>query len=380
MKKSQYFLCFTAIIMILLAGCESNADNASKDDSKDKKTEKDGSADYEEIEAFDLEGPVTNANFSLDEDGDTLFWGENDGGLGDDLRRNVWIDGKVKELDIEQYGQFPILSGSGHIIKNNTDWDAEVDERHSITEYDPSTDKTEGFMAKNDRDDILLPGHGTYLQEPRTYIHTVTNTKFDSDTYLWKIDSNEYVDLDFIKDIKHEAGEELTSYPRFFLSDDASMVYATVLNEGIFSYDVKAEKTEGLLLLDNVLPMDGYTTTLTSDEKYILYGIDDPDTEKISVTVHALDLDTKESIEISKGTKLFTLTNGNVVIIDENEVKLFDFETEKLETIHKIELEENQEIDNVTISLDGSTIAYGYTTEGEDDKEDTSHIKILRNK
>lgn len=367
--------------MLALAGCGGNDDSTSNGDTKEKKAKKDGSTIFEEIESFDLEGPVTTVNFSLDEDGDTLFWGENDGGFGNELRRNVWVDGEVKELNIEEYDNSSILSGSGQIITTQADWDADVDGRHSIIEYDPSTDEKEEFIAVNDRDDILLPSQGNYLQEPRTYVHTVTNTDFDdSETYIWKIDSNEFIDLNFIKDIKSEAGEELTSYPHFFLSDDASMVYATVLNEGIFSYDVEAKKTESLLLSDNVMPMDKYTATLTSDEKYLVYGVNDPDSDIVSVTCHALDLETKESIELGICSKLFTLNNGNVVIVVENEVNLFDFETEKLKTIHNIKVKENQDIDNLTVSLDGSTIAYGYTTDGEDDEEDTSHIRILSNK
>ncbi|GGB38877.1 hypothetical protein GCM10011409_15490 [Lentibacillus populi] len=379
MKKVHYLFIFTAFILIVLAGCGENSD--STEVGKDKKSGKDDQASYKELETIDLEGTVSKLNFSLDEDGNTLLWGENDGGLGDDKRRYVWVDGDVKELNIEKFDQFSILSGSGNIINGKTDWDAEVNKRHSILEYNPATDKTEEFVAENDRDDILLPSHGVYLQEPRTYIHTVTNTDLeDAETYIWNIDNNEFTDLNFIHDIKLEVGEELKSYPHFFLSADASMVYASVLDGGIFAYDIEAQKTETLLSSNNVLPADGYTTMLTSDGKYITYGVNDSDDENIIVTYHALDVDTKESIEIGKGNALFTLSDGNVIIVDENDIKLFDFETEELKTIHTIKLEENEEIDNVTVSLDGSTIAYGYTTKDEDDEESTSHIKILQNK
>ncbi|SFB36189.1 hypothetical protein SAMN04488072_11929 [Lentibacillus halodurans] len=131
-----------------------------------------------------------------------------------------------------------------------------------------------------------------------------------------------------------------------------------------------------MLVSDNVMPQDKYTTMLTSDEKYIIYGVNNSD-ETVTITYHALNLETKESLELGEDSQLFTLTNGNVVIVDDNEVKLFDFETEKLETIHEIELKGNQSIDNVTVSLDGSTIAYGYSTEGEEDEEDTFNTRIL---
>ncbi|MEN1970383.1 hypothetical protein WMZ97_20200 [Lentibacillus sp. N15] len=378
MKKMHLLCIFTAIILMVLAGCGGNDDSANA--KKDKKSSK--QASYKELETIDLEGTVNSLNFSLDEDGSTLMWGENDGGLGDDKRRYVWVDGEVKELDLDTFGQSSILSGNGTIINHKVDWDAEVNKRHSIIEYDPAADKTEEFIADNDRDDILLPGHGDYLQEPRTYIHTVTNTKFDdSETYIWDIDNNKFTDLNFIHDIKSEMDEEeLTSYPHFFLSADASMVYAIVLDEGIFAYDVEAQKMESLLLSDNVLTADGNTTMLTSDGQHIAYGVNDSDDDNIIVTLHALDVETKESIEIGEGNALFTLTDGNIIIVDDNEVKLFDFKTEELKTVHTIKLKENEELDNVTVSLDGSTIAYGYTAKDEDNGESTSYIKVLQNK
>ncbi|SER32448.1 hypothetical protein SAMN04487944_10324 [Gracilibacillus ureilyticus] len=372
MRNWFYFLCSTVIIMITLAGCSGSNASTSAGGSKDV------SAGFKEITSLDLEGPVTNMNFSLDDDGDTLLWGENDGGIGDDLRRNVWVDGEVKSLDIESWDQFAFLTQTGKLINAETNWDADVDKRHSILEYDPITDQTEKFTAQNDRDDILLPGHGTYIQDPKTYIHTETNPNHeDAGIYLWEIGSNEFTDLNFLNDIKSDVGE-ITSYPHYFLNKDVTTIYATVLNAGIFSYDIEAGKTDKLLDTDEVMPQGNTTTMLTADEKYLIYVTNN--SEDYNLIYHALDLETKDSLEIGMGTKVFTLTNGNIAIIDEGEVKIFNFETEKLETIHKIELEENQSIDNLTVSLDGSTIAYGYTTKGEGDQEDTSHISILSNK
>ncbi|RLL41123.1 hypothetical protein D8M04_17935 [Oceanobacillus piezotolerans] len=385
-KVKFYFVGILFLLVIGLAACgnedpnEVSEDASAEESGQKEKTEVDEAAGYEEVESFDLEGPVTVMNFSLDEDGDTLLWGENDGGFGDALRRNVWVDGEVKELDIEVYGQFSYLTGPGHIITSHTDWDAPETERYSIIEYDPSTGETEEFVAKNDRDDILLPNFGTYIQDPRTYIHTVTNIdREDVDTYIWKVDNNEFIDLNFIKDIKAQAGEELPNYPNYFLNKDASVVYAAVLNEGLYSYDIATGETEKLFESDNLFMNHYMTTMLTSDEKYLVYGINDPTAEGLHITYHALDLETKESIELGVGEKVYTLTDGNVALIEENEVKLFDFETEELETVHTIELGENQELDQATISLDGNTIAYGYSTEGEEDEEDTSHMSILSN-
>lgn len=377
------------LLVIGLAACgnkdsdessNETSENASPVGSKQsEKSEDDGAAGYAEVESFDLEGPVTSMNFSLDEDGDTMIWGENDGGFGDALRRYMWVDGEVKNLDIEVYDQFSFLTGTGNLITSQTDWDVPETKGFSIVEYDPSTDETKQFVAENDRGDILVPNQGTYIQDPRTYIHTVTNIdRDDAETYIWKMDSNEFVDLNIIKDIKAAAGEELPSYPHYFLTKDASKVYATVLNEGIYSYDIETEETEKLFESDDLFMNHYMTTMLTPDEKYFVYGIHDPNEDGLHITYYALDLETKESMELGVGEKVYTLTNGNVALVDEKEVKIFDFETEELETVHTIELEENQELDQATISLDGSTIAYGYTTKGEED-EDTSHMSIVSN-
>lgn len=368
-----YFLIVTTLLTLILAGCGGNEDDVSTKNNtvNDPNEEKAGKGEttnqFKEITTFELEGPVTNLNFNLDEDGDTLFWGENDGGFGDDLRRNVWVDGGVKTLDIKMFGQASHLNGAGYIINIENNPEATSGERYSIIEYNPSTEEIEKFPTKNGFDDILLPNQGTYLQDPRTYIHTDTNPNREKEngTYIWKVESNEFIEVSFIDDIKEEVGE-LSGYVHLYLNQDASIVYGSVQGEGIFSYDVASGTTERLLTSENLLPQSRMSPVLTADEKYIIYGEVDPEASEIIYAYHALNLETGETIEIGDGEKVVTLTDGNAVIIYDNEVMLFDFATEKLETIHTIELEENQEIDNLTVSLDGSTIAYGYETKAED--------------
>lgn len=378
MKKTQYLLSILAIITIMLAGCGDKSAEGNKASGKSKQA--DG---FKEQETFELDGPVNMTTFSFDEEGTTLFWGETNGGMGDDARRYVWLDGDVKELDMEKYDQFAMLSPSGTIINSQSDHDKD---ENSILEYDPSTDEEESFViSDSDHNEYPLPGYGTYIQDPRTYVHTETNTKFDdSETFLWDIDNDEYTDMTFIQDIKKDVGkDELTSYPHFFLSEDASTVYATVSDDGIFAYDMEKGETENLLSTDNIMPVDTYTTTLTSDEAHIAYAVNESEDDEFSIVFNALDLDSEETIEIGEGNALFTLSDGNIIIIDKNDdeqdVKYFDFETEELETIHTIKEEENQEIDNITVSLDGSTIAYGYTEYDEDNDDSTWYMTILSN-
>lgn len=369
---------------MVLAGCQAKEDNTSEEASKEDtnkidtqdKTGKDEVSPFQEEEAIELDGPVTTLNFSLDEDGDTLFWGENDGGRGDDLRRNVWVDGEVKSLDHQLYDQFSMLSQSGHIITSNQ-VDTEEGVRHAIIEYDPRTDQTKEFVAEDDRVDMLHFNRGAYIQDPRTYIHTETKVKEDNaDTFLWKVDEKEYMDLNIIKGIKSESGQEIKNYPHYYVTKDISTVYAVVLDGGIFAYDIASGEIESLLETDNLVQIN---RMLTYDEKYIVYGVHDPEAE-LSVTIQAFNLETKETIELGEGTKVFPLTNGNVAIIDQNEVKQFDFPSEKLETMNKIELKENEDIDNITVSTDGSTIAYGITQKGAEDTEDTSQLVLLKQK
>ncbi|WP_405099490.1 hypothetical protein [Oceanobacillus sp. FSL H7-0719] len=421
MKKLFYFIIIITIFTFLLAGCgeennETAGDNNTNNTSKEKA--KEPAAQYEEVTTFALKGPVTTLNFNLDEDGDTLLWGENDGGFGDALRRNVWVDDEVKSLDFELFNQFSFLTPTGYIISKENNPNAPEGEKYSIIEYNPSTEEVEKYPAKNSFDDILLPGKGTYLQEPKIYVHTDTNPNIEKEngTYIWDVEKNEFIVLSFIDDIKEEVGE-ITSYANLLLNKDASKVYGSVLEEGIFSYDVKSGTTERLLASTNILPQSDkdaskvygsvleegifsydvksgtterllastnilpqsdVSPVLSEDEKYMIYGEVDPEASEVIYAYKALNLETDETIELGDGKDVIALTDGNVIIIDKSEVTLFDFDTGKLETIHTIELEENQKMNNLTVSLDGSTIAYGYETEGEDDEEDTYHMSILR--
>ena len=387
MKKLFYFIIIITIFTFLLAGCGGEENNETAGDNNTNNTNntskekaKELAAQYEEVTTFALEGPVTTLSFNLDEDGDTLLWGENDGGFGDALRRNVWVDDEVKSLEFDVFNQFSFLTPTGYIISKENNPDAPEGEKYSIIEYNPSTEEIEKYPAKNSFDDILLPGKGTYLQEPKIYVHTDTNPNVEKEngTYIWDVEKNEFTVLSFIDDIKEEVGE-MTSYANLLLNKDASKVYRSVLEEGIFSYDVKSGTTERLLASENILPQSDVSPVLSADEKYMIYGEVDPEASEVIYAYKALNLETDETIELGNGKDVITLTDGNVVIIGKNEVMLFDFETGKLETIHTIELGKNQKMNNLTVSLDGSTIAYGYETEGEDDEEDTYHMSILRN-
>ena len=376
MRKGFCFILITIACTFILTACGENGEKSAIDTNEKNVSEN----EYVEETTFELEGPVKMMNFNLNETGDILYWGENDGGLGDDLRRNVWVDGEVRPLNIDVFNQFSFLTEAGTIITKINNPKAPEGERYSIIEYDPTTEEAKEYPTKDGFDDILLPDPGTYLDEQKMYIHTDTNPEQDkeSNTYIWDVKKNEFNVLSFIDDIKKEV-EEITPYVHLYLNDDASIVYGTVSEEGIYSHDVAAGTTKKLLSTEQILPQSGVSPVLTKDGANLIYGEVDPDASEIIYRYQALDVETGETIGIGDGKHVLTLSDGNAVIILDEKVMHFDFETEELQTIHTIELEENQELNNVTVSADGSTIAYGYETKGEDEEEDTYEMTILRN-
>src|SRR5699024_5851421 len=147
---------------------------------------------------------------------------------------------------------------SGHVIVTQTDFDKPVEEKYSILEYDPTTEEEVEYVQDSEHDDMLHPGFSSYLEEPRKYIHTLTKVDSDdAETYIWDIENDEFTDVTFIQDIKEEVGEdELKDYPHFYLNEDASMAYATVMDTGVFAYDVEKKETETLLETDSLVSID----------------------------------------------------------------------------------------------------------------------------
>lgn len=368
MRKGFCFTLITITWIFFLTACGEDGDSSAMDTTELRVSEN----EYSEDTTFELEGPVKMMNFNLNETGDILYWGENDGGLGDDLRRNVWVDGKVKALDIDVFNQFSFLTKAGTIITKINRPEAPEGERYSIVEYDPVTAEIEEYPTKDGFDDILLPNPGTYLEEQKVYAHTDTNPDLDKEnnTYIWDVEKNDFTVVSFIDDIKKEV-EDITPYVHLYLNEDASIVYGAVSEEGIYSHDIASGTTEKLITSESILPQSGISPVLTADEAYLIYGEVDPESSEIIYAYKALDIETGETIEIGEGKHVLTLSGGNAVIIHDEEVMHFDFETEELQTIHKLELDEKEELLNVTVSADGSTIAYGSETKGEEDEEDT---------
>ncbi|RWZ54626.1 hypothetical protein EQV77_13320 [Halobacillus fulvus] len=375
MKNISYIMAtIMAALLLILAGCGGEQDASVEEEEsmeKAQSTEEDEGSAFEEVTSIETEGEISTMNFQLDEEGDTLFWGEGNGSsIGDDVKRSVWVDGEAQELDLDTFDQFSFLTDSGLIVRAETDSDAPANEAHSIVEYDPSTEESETFTAENEQGDHLLVSKGEYLVDPKMYIHTDTdpNDEFTDQTYLWNIENQEVSDITFLEDIKAEIGE-ITGNPHYFFNDDASKVYAIIMNGGIFSYEIGSGTTETLLQLDNMDAGLGYGDNLLADEEHIFYGVVNTESGILKRDYYALNLDTKETVKLGLGTAAYPVQDGNIAIVDEHEVKTYDFEKEALENFHTIELGDNQEINQVTVSKDASTIAYGVATEAEGDDE-----------
>lgn len=387
--KRFSFIALLIVVMVIFAACggeEDNSNNPSaggEDNGKEteqgekqeeKQEEKQGN--FSEVATVDLETPFVPMSFSLDEAGEILMWKEQGDQQESSYENKVWIDGDIQDIEIDKYGNTALLP-SGLIVTAHVDLEAPEDKKHTIIEYNPVTGNEETYLIEADIETNLLhPGFGTYLEESKTYVHTVTSPEQGEESFILNAESNEITNITIVEDILKEVdGEELASFPHFFLSEDASKVYASVLSLGAFVYDVDTKELNTLVLDDDFIEGSGNTTMLTADGSHLAYAINDSVGD---VTFHAVNVETEETIEIGQGLKLFMLTDGNIMLVDGNDVNKFDMETKELTTIHTIVEEDNQEIDSVTVSPGGHTIAYSYTEKEED--EEKGYIKILSEK
>lgn len=383
MRKSHIIFSLFIATVLLLAGCS----NSSGDKTGGKTTggSKGKANTYKEVETIELEGYVVKTGFYLDETGDILYWGEEETIFSnDELGRYVWVDGDVESLDMDIYDHSTLLSESGTLFNNKSDFNREPN--HSLLEYDPRTKEEKEFLVDENYDHLIHVGRGRFLEDPKAYIHTVTNPDLEGvDTYIWNVETGDYIDLTIIQDLKEYVDGEFSLYPQFMLTKDLSTVYAIVQDAGIFSYDIDTGKTDLVYEVEDVGIISYGHRFLTVDEKHIVYRAMNYDEEEDTntLTYHAVDLDTNEKVDIGEGEYLFMQADGNVMLVDNDHVIYhFDFETEELTEVYSIELAENMELDNVTLSLDGSTIAYGYTEtieKDEDEDEEHFYLKIVRN-
>lgn len=329
---------------------------------------------YKKIETIELNGHISRNALDLDRSGDILLWGEQDSKLDNMKRLNYWNGGKheLLDLDAESIG-FAFLTQSGLVVFSESDWDKPVTERHAIIEFDPVSKESTAFVMNDERDNILTPLGTNYTEDPRTYIGINEYQRETVQPFIWNLDTNTIQDIELTEAIREQTAERLTIYPHYALTSDQSQLVAVVANVGILVTDLASNQSEWVYTSDNISANNelAHDRVITADDRYVLYTVYDDDQ---STTQFAFDLERKQAIEIGKGKTTFTLEDGPVVLItDQDEFVHVDLGTEEKTTLLTPALQEQESVVYFTVSRDGSTLVYVTR-----DKEQLSKLHIFK--
>ncbi|GGA92763.1 hypothetical protein [Ornithinibacillus halotolerans] len=377
MKKITIFLLF---IMIFLMSCASNeapenngqnnnleSDRNENNTSSSKEVEDDKKSDgFEEIDLIDVEGIVSTVHFGLDQDGDTMHWGEKDTFASNDLRGKVWMDGEIISMDMDRFGHGSIITPSGKIANSESE-----DRIYTVILLDPRTGEVEEFTKDDGNNDIIIPAIFNFREDPLAYAKRREYTD-GLQYFVWYLESNDFVEFDMTEFIEGEVGEIANpQYGTVMLSTNGEKVLLGY-DEGIFQYDIETQEMDTLLTKeDNALTL-AYTN---ADDNYLLYFVNEQD-DDFNHPLYAIDLETKEKFEIGLGRNPHMLDDGTMFYQNNNELFVYDFETRESQLLYTVELEEDEELKFVRISQDGSTLAYAYEIELE--KGEEMKIRVLR--
>ena len=103
-----------------------------------------------------------------------------------------------------------------------------------------------------------------------------------------------------------------------------------------------------------------------------------------NVVHYLFDRETLELTEIeqdAQGAFYFALNDGTIVLRNDNELYVYDPESNEASLLYDLNLEDNQSLSKYAVSSDGHTIAYAYVTETEDKDgktEEQTSITIMR--
>src|SRR5699024_3987181 len=102
MKLGRSILSLSLVSLIAIAGCGSDDDKQTSDNSK----ETEATRDFKEVETFDIEGQISHLEFSLDKKGEVFLWGEQEQKLSHEERKNVRLLGEETiTLDEDSFSQ-----------------------------------------------------------------------------------------------------------------------------------------------------------------------------------------------------------------------------------------------------------------------------------
>ncbi|WP_026907640.1 hypothetical protein [Paucisalibacillus globulus] len=347
---------------------ESDANNSNKKPSDQTESdESDNKSDtFKEIDLIDIEGMVSTVDFRLDQDGDTLHWGEKDQFASNDIRGNVWLDGEIVALDMDRFGHGSIVTPSGKIVNTEAE-----DRIYSTIILDPRSGEVEKFTKDDGNKDVIVPAIFNFREEPLS----IAKRRDYVDGYqyfIWYFESNEFVDIDMTEWITKEVGEiENPQYATVILSTNGEKVHVGH-KEGTFQYDIETQEFDTLLTEeDNALTL----TYTTSDDKYLVYFKDEQD-DNHNQPIYGMELETKEKFEIGLGVNTQMLDDGKMFYRDQQELYVYDFAMRESQLLYTIKLKEDEELKFVTISGDSNTIAYAYEIDLEDGEE--MKIRVLR--
>lgn len=373
MKLGRSILSLSLVSLIALAGCGSGDDKQTSDNSKD--TEATG--DFKEVETFDIEGQISHLEFSLDEKGEVFLWGEQEQKLSDEERKNVrLLEEETITLDEDIFSQGASLMPSGKVYTDHSDFTTDT---YNMYIYDPKTD--EGVEKEVPEEvtehinPILHPLTQTINEEQDLYLHFITDTKNEVESFTWNYETNEVQELKIVEELrKANDGEEIYN-PRFQLSSDGKQVYILVDDNGFYVYDIEDESLEKIFEQESVAYPKTNTNMITSDDAYIPYVDEIIEGEDgLELMTKLYDIESEESIDLGDVERVFTQNDGNLVLYKEDTLYNYDVEKEEETEIHTFDLDENEEVANVAVSEDGTTIVYVLETEttNDDDEVETS--------
>lgn len=373
MKLGRSILSLSLVSLIALAGCGSGDDKQTSDNSKDAEATR----DFKEVETFDIEGQISHLEFSLDEKGEVFLWGEQEQKLSDEERKNVRLLGEETiTLDEDIFSQGASLMPSGKVYTDHSDFTTDT---YNMYIYDPKTD--EGVEKEVPEEvtehinPILHPLTQTINEEQDLYLHFITDTKNEVESFTWNYETNEVQELKIVEELrKANDGEEIYN-PRFQLSSDGKQVYILVDDNGFYVYDIEDESLEKIFEQDSVAFPKTNTNMITSDDAYIPYVDEIIEGEDgLELMTKLYDIESEESIDLGDVERVFTQNDGNLVLYKEDTLYNYDVEKEEETEIHTFDLDENEEVANVAVSEDGTTIVYVLETEttNDDDEVETS--------
>ena len=373
MKLGRSILSLSLVSLIALAGCGSGDDKQTSDNSKDAEATR----DFKEVETFDIEGQISHLEFSLDEKGEVFLWGEQEQKLSDEERKNVRLLGEETiTLDEDIFSQGASLMPSGKVYTDHSDFTTDT---YNMYIYDPKTD--EGVEKEVPEEvtehinPILHPLTQTINEEQDLYLHFITDTKNEVESFTWNYETNEVQELKIVEELrKANDGEEIYN-PRFQLSSDGKQVYILVDDNGFYVYDIEDESLEKIFEQESVAFPKTNTNMITSDDAYIPYVDEIIEGEDgLELMTKLYDIESEESIDLGDVERVFIQNDGNLVLYKEDTLYNYDVEKEEETEIHTFDLDENEEVANVAVSEDGTTIVYVLETEttNDDDEVETS--------